>query len=302
MAVTITSEAMPAFIATTLFRLTSHSPGMLTSPIPRCRHRHQHLRAVTTDGLHQKSTDGNISHTLTSKSTTHFPTSSSAHQNGSSAASPPPLVKRTAPVELRPELVGGVPLWLLIGAMTKLSKMAKDFASISSIRTARTSDSSLNGSEQKNNEPVAKQFSPSTALHLMARHLEEELSDLKTQVLNAQHETRNRDTDVQSLRAQLLYAESRLAELNMQDKDENEYKSAHETTKRLFSALCATQTKATAAEKQLAEMTDLVTVLQQERDAAKEDVVKAVAVFVLFMFLVGGFIGNGSTVAPWLYH
>lgn len=193
-------------------------------------------------------------------------------------------LRRLDPVERRPELVGGVPLWLLIGAGEQLRKFAQVISSTSSHTTIATtvSDSAPMGAPSSDVSPAPPPATPET-LRLLATQLEADLSDLRAELKEANRTLLVRDEQVRILEQQLADMSSTLDS----DKDGNQGEQQgelHATVRRLFKELCAAQTREAAMRQRVAGIEQV----RKERDSARQDIVKVFATVVLFIVLLGG--------------
>lgn len=196
-------------------------------------------------------------------------------------------LRRLDPIERRPELVGGVPLWLLIRAGQQLRKFAQLISSTSHTTTATAvSDSTSTSAPTDASSSDASLASPPATpetLRLLAAQLEADLSDLQAELKEANRTLLVRDEQVRILQQQVADMSAALDS----DKDGSQgeqQRELHATVQRLFKELCAAQTREAAMRQRVAGIKQL----RRERDSAQQDIVKVLATVVLFMVLLGG--------------
>lgn len=199
----------------------------------------------------------------TTPHTTHRPTSATPPLSVPSATPLKPM-----PVEKRPELVGGLPLWLAIGAVSQLARFARSLLSLS---PSSDSTNILTGTLSPPRQPE-----PAT----------EQLRDLAARL---EHETFHLQTQLRSARAsaetwRVVAADAQRATQLRQDGGND---AAGKAASRLLATLMTAQTREACANRENAVLRARLAVAQAALDKRDRDVVQAALLVSLAAVALG---------------
>ncbi|CDF77491.1 unnamed protein product [Chondrus crispus] len=203
-----------------------------------------------------------------------------ASQVRSETSTPPPLARK---VENRPELVGGLPLWLTMGAMTQLKRWAEMLnfrpgLNLRARRVEKMENMIVSGISETPDLPVG------AALRRIADAMEEELACLRLSLASAKAELSHAKAETTSLREQLGFFKLR----NARAGKSKAAQAMSSTVSQLRLLLCKEQTRAAAAEKKLADLEERLQALETRNSMVFGDSVKLSA---MYLSVVAVFVG-----------
>lgn len=195
---------------------------------------------------------------------------------------PPPVVAKK--IENRPELVGGLPLWLTVGAMTQLRRFAEviNFQPFAALR--RRNVESAEATVVKEPSRGTRDLPVGRALRRIADAMEEELASMRLSLATLRAELSHSHAEANTLRKQLEFLKLRNAK---DDKGDSE-KALSLTVSQLRLLVCKEQTRAAAAEKKLVDTEKKLKAAEMRGSLLAGDSVK---LSVLYTSLFAVFIG-----------
>lgn len=206
---------------------------------------------------------------------------------------PPPSEK----VENRPELVGGLPLWLTMGAVTQVRRFAEvfNFAPFAALR--RRTIATVENKIVQNQSATDRDLPVGRALRKIADAMEEELASMRMCMATLRAELTHSHAEVNVLRKQMEFMKLK----NAEDVKTDSEKALSSTASHLRFLLCKEQTRATASEKKLQELEKRLKSAEMNNSLVAGDLVK---VSLLYTSLVAAFVGFllDSPVGPQLLH
>ena len=185
---------------------------------------------------------------------------------------PPSVVRK---VQLRPELVGGLPLWLVTEAMSQAKRLVDTFSQPSMAETRRKH---ISGMQSNLNEdiPVANY------LRNVADTVEEEMATLK--------QSRDQSkADVVQMRKIVKASQEQVKSITK--KYETSYLNAtqrevHTTMESLRVLLCKEQTKTAAAMKRINKLESALSEARKEKSQVDQDNVKLLILYTVVLVMV----------------
>lgn len=229
---------------------------------------------------------------------------------------PVPRRRSREGVQSRPELVGGVPLWLLLGAMSHVRTLARalnvDPAAALRKRQLRdalkhdentshgrergnTANSDANvGAVGREGEDDDTDLSTPAILRATAAQIDEELATLRAALEAARAERRNWERGAEVAREDAAQLRARLSKEGT--KLTNSSSSA--TMRRLYTELSKAQTRTAAAHRQRAELEQLASAVGSQRDFVREDAIKIIAVSALFFVIASAYFIRSPLAVP----
>lgn len=196
---------------------------------------------------------------------------------------PPPLTQK---VQNRPELVGGLPLWLTMGAMTQIQRWADmfnfSFGPNAQGRQALPMDREIEPDmlAQNPDPPVGQ------ALRSIADALEKELTALRCSLSAVKGDLDQAQSEAKSLRKQLSFFKLR----NAREEKTKTEKAMSSTASQLHLLLCKEQIRAAAAEKKVADLEERLAAAEMRNALVSGDSVKLSALYISIVVVFIGYL------------
>lgn len=206
---------------------------------------------------------------------------------------PPPSEK----IEKRPELVGGLPLWLTMGAVTQARRLAEafNFAPFAALR--RRTIEAMENKIVQSQSVTDRDLPVGRALRRIADAMEEELSSLRLTLTTLRAELMHSHAEVNVLRKQMEFLKLK----NAKDSKTDSKKALSSTASQLRFLLCKEQTRATAAEKKLQEWEKRLTAAESKSSLVAGDFVKISVLYTSLAAVCIGFLVD-SPFGPEILH
>lgn len=239
--------------------------------------------------------------------------------NPSPTAAKPSLPARLPPqrspsLESRPELVGVLPLWLLTKAAAQVRGLVRSVnADVSAImrrrelrrirleraananaKSERLVESEVLGNGNTLDVNADEPPSAQSALRSVAQQFDDEISALQAALEKAQESSREWEYAAREARREASRLQYRLSEEGMR----HERLNTQGTMRELRAQLCIAQTRATAAERERDQLTDLVAQIRVQRDNARQDALKLVILGFLLAAILYAYVAQNSDIGP----
>lgn len=211
-----------------------------------------------------------------------------ADQNKSPTHAPnPPSLPPAKKVEKRPEVVGGVPLWLTVGLADQIRRLSERLRVVPFAARRRDAmakvEQTLVQSEESDEEA---EFPVGRAMRKMADIMEEEMTSLRTsmasmkaELVRSRHETVRARNKLDELKGEYARRRSRDSE-----------RALAMTAKQLRLLHAREQTRATAAEKKLRAVRERLEVVERRNKQLEQDMVKGAMMYAAVGVVVVGFL------------
>lgn len=195
---------------------------------------------------------------------------------------------RTEKIENRPELVGGLPLWLTIGAVTQVRRFAEMFNFAPSAALRRRTVEAVENKIAHDQSSAKRDLPVGRALRRIADALEEELASMRLSLTAMRAELSRSYAEANVLRKQLDFLKLKNAKAGKPDSK----KALSSTVSQLRLLLCKEQTRAAAAEKKLTEVEKRLRAAEMNNSLLVGDSVKLSVMYTSFAVVFIGFLAD----------